>query len=80
MPMLEIDELGENGKAIQKGRGGAKKKVCCYEFRFSCQCANRIIVMMNHIREWFAMLWHSYEDLLIPAQNQINACAVVLSC
>ncbi len=27
MMILEINELGENGKAIQKGRGGAKKKV-----------------------------------------------------
>ncbi len=25
-------ELGENGKAIQKGKGGAIKQVCCYEF------------------------------------------------
>ena len=51
MPMLEINELGEIGKAIQKQ--GAKKKVCCYEFGFSC--ANRMIVMMNRIQEWFAM-------------------------
>ena len=51
MPMLEINELGENGTAIQKQ--GAKKKVCCCEFGFSC--ANRIIVIMNRIQEWFAM-------------------------
>ncbi len=47
--MLEINELGENGKVIQKGRGCAQKEVCCYEFGFSC--SNRIIVMMNRIRE-----------------------------
>jgi hypothetical protein len=53
MPMLEINELGEIGKAIQKQ--GAKKKVCCSSYEFGFSCANRIIVMMNRIQEWFAM-------------------------
>ena len=53
MSMLEINELGVIGKAIQKQ--GAKKKVCCSSYEFGFSCANRIIVMMNRIQEWFAM-------------------------
>ncbi len=53
MQMLEINELSENGKAIRKGSGDAIKKVCCYEFGFSC--VNCIIVMMNRIRVLFAI-------------------------